>query len=154
MSVDVCGFLEISSLDEEDLDKDHAWMSCIDLSSLGLYTGDECGILFGESNLTCSYADAPDSWPPIAKRRGVLANTSWSTTQAIKEALKNDNSIMSTWGFTYISYDEIAQIDWQAYSGADINLHASHGWGILFSLMKTLDNASKHQRLIVWFEWR
>ena len=53
MGVDICGFIEISSLDEQDLDEDHAWVSCLDLGSLALSTDDVCAILFGESKYTC-----------------------------------------------------------------------------------------------------
>ena len=79
----------------------------------------------------------------------------YRTTQAVNEALLNDSTIMSTWGFTYISYDEIKRVDWQAYPGAEIlDLAASFSWELLFQLMQTLDEAGKHQRLVVWFEWR
>jgi hypothetical protein len=157
MAIDVCGFLEISSLDEADLPQSYAWMSCVDLSSLFLNTGDTCSILFGESKATVSYADVPDEWPPIAKRRGLPPNMASLTAQAVKESYSNDNSLMSTWGYTFIAYEEIERIEWQTYANADLDIEASHGcqgWGLLFSLMKTLDKAGKHQRLIVWFEWR
>jgi hypothetical protein len=150
MGVDICGFLEISRLDEGDLQDEYAWMSCLDLSSLALSTGDICSILFGESK----NRDTPDEWPPIAKRRGLPTNMAWLTTQAVKGSLDNDSTLMSTWGYTFISYDEIATIDWQTYAGAEPDLTESYEWGLLFSLMKTLDNAFNHQRLIVWFEWR
>ena len=125
-------------------------MACIDVSSLVLLTGDECSILFGESKYNLL-----DKWPPIAKRRGTPPNMFYATNQAVKEAVQHDSTIMSAWGFTYISYDEIKLIDWQSYSGAQLlDLNESYSWGLLFKLMKTLDNASKHQRLIIWFEWR
>lgn len=156
MGVDICGFIEISGFDEQDLAKDYAWLGCLDLGSLGLSTGDVCTILFGESKHTFSRPDALDQyqWPPLAKRRGVPPNMAGWTAQAVKESLGNDATSMSTWGYTFISYDEIAQIDWQAYPGADLPTDDTLGWGLLFTLMKTLDDASKHQRLVVWFEWR
>jgi hypothetical protein len=92
MGVDICGFLEISRLDEGDLQDEYAWMSCLDLSSLALSTGDICRILFGESK----YGDTPDEWLPIAKRRGLPPNMAWLTTQAVQGALANDNTHMST----------------------------------------------------------
>ena len=157
MPVDICGFLEISSLDEGDLTQDGAWQTCIDIGSLFLLTGDECSILFGESKYSSSRPDSldsPDKWLPIAKRRGVPTNMAYRTTQAVNEALLNDSTIMSTWGFTYVTYDEIKRVDWQAYPSAELrDLAASFSWGLLFQLMQTLDEAGKHQRLIVWFEW-
>lgn len=150
MGVDICGFLEISSLEEADLEDKYAWMSCIDLISLNLPTGDICSILFGES----SPNNDTNEWLPIAKRRGPPNNSAWLTAQAIEESRSNDSTIMSTWGYTFITHEEIERIDWQTYPGAKLELNKTYGWGLLFSLMKVLDDASKHQRLIVWFEWR
>ena len=114
-------------------------------------TGDECSILFGESK----YSHEPDTWLPIAKRRGLPTNMAAPTALAVQEAKQNNDALMGTWGFTHISYDEIEQIDWEAYPGAELlDLKASYSWGLLLQLMQTLDNASKHQRLIIWFEWR
>jgi hypothetical protein len=140
MGADICGFLEISRLDEVDLQDEYAWMSCLDLSNLALSTGDICSILFGESK----YGDTPNGWQPIAKRRGLPPNMAWLTTQAVKGALANDSTLMSTWGYTFISYEEIATIDWQTYAGAAPDLTEFYEWGLLFSLMKTLDNSSHH----------
>ena len=155
MPVDICGFLEISRLDEQDLGSDGAWMSCINIGSLMLLTGNECSILFGESKYTILRPDSLDDWKPVAKRRGLPPNMGYQTTQAVNEALQNDENIMSTWGFTQISYEEIESIDWHSYPSATLlDLDKSFSWGLLFQLMKTLDNAAWHQRLIVWFEWR
>jgi hypothetical protein len=77
-------------------------------------------LLFGESKATLSQSNALDQWPAVAKRRGIPANVAWWTAQAVKESVGNDATIMSTWGYTFISYAEIAQINWQAYDGADI----------------------------------
>ena len=76
-----------------------------------LMTGDECSILFGESKHALSTPDSLNDWTPVAKRRGVPPNMAHQTTQAVNEALQNDETVMSTWGFTHISYDEIALID-------------------------------------------
>jgi hypothetical protein len=154
MGIDICGFLEVSNWDEENLADDHAWLSCLDVGSLGLSPGAVCSVLFGESRQTLSQPDALGSWAPVANRRGVPANLAWGTARGVQEASDNEASLMSTWGYTYISYEEITQIEWQAYPEAVLELAKTHGWGLLFKLMKTLDDAAKHQRLVVWFEWR
>jgi hypothetical protein len=154
MGVDICGFLEVSTWEEQDLADDYAWLSCLDVASLGLYPGAVCSVLFGESRQTLAEPGALARWSPVANRRGVPPNLAWGTARAVQEARANDPSVMSTWGYTYISYDELAQITWQAYPEAVLELAQNHGWGLLFQLMKTLDAAAKHQRLVVWFEWR
>lgn len=143
MGIYVCGFLELSSLDEEMLTQDYAWQSCINLSSLSLNTGDECSILFGEAKDEIS-----TKWVPLAHRRGLPTNPGELTAQAAREA----SATTSVWGFTFLCYEEMATIDWQAYPAAILD-GSSYGWGLLSSLMKTLDEAGKHQRLVVWFDW-
>jgi hypothetical protein len=152
MSVDVCGFLEISVFEAQELTEDYAWMSCMDIGSLGLSFGDECLVLFGESKDTLAHRSVPDKWPPIAKRRGLPPNMGWLTAQAVGKPIVNDLTTNER-GYTFIGYDEIAQLDWQAYSGAVLDVNKAYGWGLLLSLMRRLDKAGYSQRLVVWFFW-
>lgn len=154
MGVDICGFLEISTLDEEDLGQEYAWRTCLDLGSLNLLTGDVCNVLFGESKQTVPPATALGLRAPLAHRRGLPSNLAWWTAQGVQESLGNNATQMSTWGYTFLSYDEIAAINWPDHPEAEQELAWPVGWNLLFQLMKTLDEASKHQRLVVWFEWR
>ena len=154
MGVDICGFLEISNLDEEELGQEYAWRMCLDLASLDLLTGDVCSVLFGESKQTVPPATARGPRRPLAHRRGLPPNLAWGTAQGVRESWGNDAAQMSTWGYTFLSYEEIAAIHWPDHSGAAPELAWPGGWSLLFQVMKTLDEASKHQRLVVWFEWR
>ncbi|UOQ69503.1 hypothetical protein [Hymenobacter volaticus] len=87
-------------------------------------------------------------WVPLAHRRGLPANPGELTAQEAREA----STTTSVWGFTFLSYEEMASLDWQAYP--DVVLDGStYGWGLLWSLLKTLDEAGKYQRLVVWFDW-
>ncbi|SFQ78966.1 hypothetical protein [Hymenobacter arizonensis] len=140
MSIYVCGFVEISSLDEADWQTEYAWQSCLDIGSLGLGLGAESEILFGATK-------HPLEWVPVAQGRGLPAYLGALTARASTEAVEGGTA----WGFTWITYEEIAQIDWQAYPHAEVD-GRTYGWGLLFRLMHTLDNASKHQRLVVWLE--
>jgi hypothetical protein len=152
MSVDVCGFLEISVFEGEELTEEYAWMSCLDIGSLGLSFGDECRILFGESKDTLAHRTVPDEWPPIAKRRGLPPNMGWLTAQAVGGPVFNDLTTNAP-GYTFIEYEEMVQLDWQAYPGAVLDVDKAHGWGLLLSLMRAFDKAGYSQRLIVWFSW-
>ncbi|MCR5890458.1 hypothetical protein LRS06_22275 [Hymenobacter sp. J193] len=154
MGVDICGFLEIANGYEGYLEQDYVWFTCLDLSSLNLLTGDVCDVLFGESKQTVPPATARGLPVPLAHRRGFPPNLAWWTAQGVQESLGNDATQMSMWGYTFLSYDEIAAIHWQDHPEAEQELAWPLGWSLLFQLMKTLDEASKHQRLVVWFEWR
>lgn len=152
MSVDVCGFLEISVFEGEELKEDHVWMSCLDLGTLGLCFGDECRILFGESKDTLAHRAVPDKWPPIAKRRGLPPNMGGPTAREVGEPRENDLTTNAL-GYTFIGYEELAQLDWQAYPGAVLDVNEVYGWGLLLSLMRQLNKAGYRQRLLVWFSW-
>ncbi|GAA4360609.1 hypothetical protein GCM10023185_27330 [Hymenobacter saemangeumensis] len=141
MSTYVCGFVEISSLDEADLTTEGAWQSCLDIGSLGLGLGAESEILFGATKHKLE-------WVPLAQNRGLPPNLGALTSHAAKDVLADQTG----WGFTYITYEEIEQVDWRAYPTAELD-GSTYGWGLLFRLMQTLDSGSKHQRLVVWFEW-
>jgi hypothetical protein len=152
MSVDVCGFLEISVFEGEELMEDYAWMSCLDIGNLGLCFGDECRILFGESKDTLAHRTVPNKWPPIAKRRGLPSNMGRLTAQAVGDAVVNELTTNAR-AYTFVGYDELAQLDWQAYPDAVLDVDKVYGWGLLLSLMRAFDKAGYRQRLVVWFFW-
>jgi hypothetical protein len=151
MGISICGFIEVSNLDEKDLKEKYAWSSCVDISCFTLMTDDVCRIMFGESKYPHE-----ENWVPVAHRRGIPNGIDHTTAQAINDALKDNDKIprADIWGFTHISYAEIKQINWQSYAGADLSgLETYNEWRSLFKIMDVLDERFHYQRLIVWFEW-
>ena len=142
MPVDICGYIEVS----KSCDDDPNWMSLMDIGCMLLLTGDVCQILFGESK-----SGSDECWQPVAHRRGLPNDV--VTAQAIAaRQLAIDNPEFAIWGFTHINYEEIKQIQWNSYEGADLT-ELEIDWNKLFAIMDAIDGYFDRQRLIVWFEW-
>jgi len=57
-------------------------------------------------------------------------------------------------GYTYVTHEEIKQIDWSAYADADLEeLERPLGWYALFKTMDALSACFLAQRLVVWFQY-
>lgn len=142
MPVYICGYIEVAR--DYGFDDQH-WMPMVDIGCMGLMTGDICQILFGESK------NGPDSrWAPIAHRRGLPIDV--VTPQAAEALQIANNSSSGLWGFTYINFEELKQLDWARYEGADLT-ELEFGWNQLLAIMDAIEGYFGYQRLIVWFEW-
>jgi hypothetical protein len=145
MPISLFGFVEVARFDD-DLESEYAWNLCVDIMPFPLWAEDVCAILFG-------VAKWETGWPPVASGRGIPPWVSHRGKQAIEEEMAYEGDDKA-YGYTYITYEELKQVDWQAYAGADLSeLEKPLGWYLLFKTMDTLSECFQAQRLVVWFHW-
>jgi hypothetical protein len=152
MPIGTDGWIEVSRLDDSELEEEFAWQALMNLSAYIDVVDEVTEILFGYSKRILG---GEYHLQAIAKDRDIPINSSEQVKQELESIREHEKEYGQGefFGYTHIYFHEIKQINWQHYS----LLETESDWFTLFSLLDKLldDNRFKaHKiRLVVWFNW-
>lgn len=144
MPIYTFGWVDVTRLDDSDVEEDYAWSGLIDLSVYIDAVDEVAEVLFGYSKRILRGEYHVEAF---AKDRGLPKNPSPHLKREI-ENISEDH-----FGFTHIYFHEIQKINWSNYQFDD----PDSDWFRLISLLNKLLEENRFQankiRIVVWFYW-
>lgn len=148
------GWIEYSLYDnEEERSEENAWLSWMDISTIIKHIDEVHWVLIGDPR---KFKSDQTRFKSIAKDRGFPNNPSYYLKLDIEliNNSQNNDSVGEYFGFTYLSYSEIENINWKDDYQLEIE---NSDWGNLFELIdkfRDLKRLNSEQiRLVIWYNW-